>query len=279
MSEHRPIYKKGSLLYATIVALACVMTAGVSTFAWFQAEANVRVSATNSSTTITVVNNLNITLTASLKYYTGTYTDGVGIGYTGSPAMLYSDFLDADLSHRSLSNLHAGYKMTFLVEVVATGGNMGSVYLTMTGMNSTNAGTSSNRFDVTDGDELDKPIVLANAINIYSGYVEDTSSVSIGGTDKFVFSSSSVSDYELVAQTSGVGDVAYLYYTVEFSATDSLYTEYRQAAATDILFPAPSSLGSERYFKQDPSYGNSNCYDGLSFSVPSLIVSCSRIVS
>ena len=46
--------KKYSLVFATVVAFCSVCTAGVSTFAWFQAQANVSISATNSSTTITV---------------------------------------------------------------------------------------------------------------------------------------------------------------------------------------------------------------------------------
>ena len=46
--------RKYSLAFATVVAFCTVCTAGVSTFAWFQATANVSISATNSSTSITV---------------------------------------------------------------------------------------------------------------------------------------------------------------------------------------------------------------------------------
>ena len=49
-------YQKYPLVFATIVSFLSVCTAGVSTFAWFQAQANVNVRATESSTTITVSN-------------------------------------------------------------------------------------------------------------------------------------------------------------------------------------------------------------------------------
>lgn len=45
---------KYSMVFATMVAMLSVCTAGVSTFAWFQASSEVRVSAASSSTTITV---------------------------------------------------------------------------------------------------------------------------------------------------------------------------------------------------------------------------------
>lgn len=45
---------KYSMVFAAMVAMLSVCTAGVSTFAWFQASSEVRVSAASSSTTITV---------------------------------------------------------------------------------------------------------------------------------------------------------------------------------------------------------------------------------
>lgn len=46
--------KRYSLIFATIIAFASVLSAGVSTFAWFQAEAQVRVQTTSNTANVTV---------------------------------------------------------------------------------------------------------------------------------------------------------------------------------------------------------------------------------
>ena len=267
MSECRPIYKKGSLLYATIVALACVMTASVSTFAWFQAEANVRISASNSSTTISVSNDLDFDISVSISYFNG----NTAAGYTGTPSGLntFANYLpveENDPYHRlSLSGLYPGRKMTYMLTATADIA-IGNLQLTMT---SFTAGVSSRCYDVTESSTLDTPIVLASAIRIYTG-LSSTTAVSIDSGNQFAYSGNH--SYVLLNK-SNVGSTAYLFYTVEFStASDALYQEYSEATAENAIFEPPSGNGN-RFFQQDGKNGNSNCFEGLSFSIGELVVS------
>ena len=71
---------KGPLIYATVVSLICVMSASISTFAWFQAEANVQIQTTSTSTSITVAKPDDVALADPTIYaYNDNFTYSGGV--------------------------------------------------------------------------------------------------------------------------------------------------------------------------------------------------------
>ena len=249
---------------------------GVSTFAWYQAQAAVNIEATPSETQITVSAPDDVSVEATLYYYSGNNYDNTNLkGYKGTPSMSYSDFSnEADSSaKKSLSDLYPGYKMSFMIEVVSTQ-NIGTISLQITNFTSSNAGVSTNRYDVTGRTSLDHPITLANAIRMYVGATSSTAAVPTitSGTNKFTYGSPSASGTYNLAN--GIGSslttTAYLYYTVYFDDTENAnkFLEYKQAAKTELMDTTPND-NNNRFFKQDNS-GDSNCFEGLSFSIPKL---------
>ena len=307
MSEHRPIYKKGSLLYATIVALACVMTASVSTFAWFQAEANVRVSTTNSSTTITVSAPESRELGAATMY---AYNDNGSYGYTGD-IKTGSRITDGDVlnftevtsvnkaSLLAVTNLSPGKKMSFGVKI-ETDSALTSASLALvkyTAKNNTyrkvltslsNPG-SENGSTGTIGDI----VFIEDIVNLY-GSANGTGSFSLGSAKNMSadFSCSKTYtagsgyttkafdnlDYGIFNDVSvSVAASAYLYvfYTIELSSSAGLYNEYVKSG--EKYYPCheviSSDLTDNRYFYQPASGGNSTGYAKLQFQVNELKVS------
>lgn len=90
MSQLRKPSSKYSLVFATLIAFSCVCTAGVSTFAWFQANSRVSISPESATTNITVSSPDEIELGADPTIYAYndnfTYVDGeyTNHGYTTS---------------------------------------------------------------------------------------------------------------------------------------------------------------------------------------------------
>lgn len=113
--------KRYSLVFATVVAFCSVCTAGVSTFAWFQAQANVSISATNSSTTISV-SNPDADFSMSVYRYDPANT-GSAIPYKPASASsaTWSDFKDTGGNTISTRTLWAGYSVTYCLKSTLTG--------------------------------------------------------------------------------------------------------------------------------------------------------------
>ena len=290
MSERHPVYKKGSLLYATIVALACVMTASVSTFAWFQAEANVRISTTNSSTTISVSAPEGITLGSAVFYkYTGNGDYGYTTAISSSAKVTGEGAVFEEVSASSVSVTPApGKKMTYCAAVTATSGTISRAGIKLKSYTVTN---NANRWRLNSGKTaVDGNVSIEEAINIYAH--TDTSCTGTYGsessTDMFEFDyadpyNKSATNLTLLSSTEvTASSTIYVFFTIQFDNDSATYYEEYSAtpASTPVtsstsvssvsrLYSTPANDTNPRYFFNSSS-GNSSCYEGLTFSITSM---------
>ncbi len=296
--------KKYSLVFATIVAFCSVCTAGVSTFAWFQANAQVSIRATNSSTTITVAQPDTFDLGAATLY---AYTENGSYGYTGSASGDISD--DENLvnfrklttsgdktAYLSVSGLLPGHKMSFGIKIASDdGSSISDGSLSITGYTTTNNNDRKVLSSVTDGstgtldtyaDSSQKIIRIEDVVKFY-GVVNATGAFALGSAstlgdyDKTYTSGSGYQsksysrvDYEIATGSELSSSTIYLFYTIEFSNADT--TWYQEYTKTDNNYNKCYSViandsASARYFHQEGT-GNSSCYEGLSFTIDDLYV-------
>lgn len=273
MSKKSPISRKGSLIYATIVSVACVFTAGVSTFAWFQAQAGVSLTMGNSPTKVTVDNGFNAEIGAEFYFYNNNGANG----YEGNPSISFpEDFTKVTApAHTRLSGVYPGYKMTFAIKTEMTM-ELGQLRLTITGLDDVAAGVFSDRWDVTEihSKTSNNRIALARAINIYTG-----ASSSVGAlpelTSGFTYLPGQTK-YEIFQGSASAGDT-YLFYTVEFDGSVK-YDECSSVNGGDIIYRNSdySSITGERFFVRSGS-GNSNCFEGKGFNIPQLTISSEAV--
>lgn len=190
-ARHR---KKYSLVFATVVAMLSVCTAGVSTFAWFQANAEVSVSSTYATTTITVADP-NQTF-AQMFVYADNYTDtgtgaddshrrqivGAALPTSSSMSgMTTFDGMQANPTYfkpldstapggtaycTAISSFLPGQTVHFALLVSCQ--STKTIALKIAGWNSSH---DSHRKLYNDGS---KTFCLANAINIYSTVISGT---------------------------------------------------------------------------------------------------------
>lgn len=264
---------KLSLISTIGVSLLAVSSAAVSTFAWFQAQAQVNVSASSADPVeITVAAPEDCKLNTPVLYksvhngtkgYTGTLTD------TTVTNVEHFTVCESFSDLNSVSNLWPGYKMSFAIYCTAVSKTKGTLTLS-----SFNAGADENRLDKDyDNDTyLTKYIDFARALNFYTGY-STSATFSVGSTDKFAYSSSNViTSAELVGSTeigaTAASTAMYFFITIKFDDSDTTYyKEYKEAECTNEVETTPTS--GTRYFKKHTS-GNSNCYENLTFSMTTL---------
>lgn len=281
---------KATLIYTLALSLVAVFSASISTFAWFQATAEVNVETSSTSATITVSAPDDITITPTLYYYNLNGSTGYKPAANNATenAFTTSNFSAvASASDIALSNLHPGYRMSFMVKADAGSASMGSIVLTINSFSAaSHAGVSAHREDLTNGGK----ITLARAIKIYTGYATTTSGHPTLGANQFSYTSSSTTKYEIFSQASGIGSIAYIYYTVEFSNDPAcMYNEFSNNSAASVsnyvsetATTLDSQESSARYFRTagsttDFGSGDSNCYIGLRFTIPNLTISLTSI--
>lgn len=203
---------KYSMVFATMVAMLSVCTAGVSTFAWFQASSEVRVSAASSSTTITVADP-NETTYAGLYVYQDNYTnsgggssldkrtingvfpsarsnlgssidfDGEGGAETNFKHLVSRGRNDGDLSfYTASSSFLPGQRISFAILV--DGDAEKARTLSISGC--TSPDPNDNRYVHTGSAKTTTKIKLAAAINVYATLIPGTFN-----TSTHVFTSSS----------------------------------------------------------------------------------------
>lgn len=284
---------KGPLIYATVVSLICVMSASISTFAWFQAEANVQIKTKSASTTITVSNN------AGTAYNFYAYNGNGITGYSNKNVFHDStdeadgDFtLITDSNKTSLTNtsdLFPGESALFAIELTGLSASTYSLDLSLKSASSqTVASKTSNakhRYARSAIGDSDVEVNIAWAMDVVacgSNSADYYHSSPVFGSDSFEYGFShsakgtSVSSYidggkSMYSNGSASPSSGnfYIFYKLVFSNESSTwYTEKESNYSTSPEYPLVSR--NTRYFLLDTDNGNSNCFAGLSFQMTEL---------
>ena len=278
---------KLSLIASIAVGLLAITTAGVSTYAWFQANSSATITANSTSTTITV----NKPDEYAFYAYKG---NNASHTYTGTFATDFEAITSLNLAEKTtFSNFYPTKAMTFAVAMEGcTVGNPISLNLTKVTSNTINKQNASKHRLVRSGA---KEINVGWAIDIYtkcvaspnSNYndlINQTSTLSAG--DKFACTSANDSTYLAASSTEGniitlsssislynqnaTATTMYLFYTVYF--TNATSTWYKEVSSTGTVLSLESTENT-RYFDADSSNGNSNCFAGLTFALNELTLS------
>ena len=285
---------RASLIASVVIGLLAVTTAGVSTYAWFQASASSTINTNSSVTTISVSAPENTTLGSATLYK---YNGNGDYGYTAaisSSATVASNFTDITGSNVTVTPA-PGRKMTYCVKVSSTNSkNLTNGDLELMAYTSTNVTTrkvvtaSSIVQDTIDEVTADRYIKIEEAINIYAHLSSDGTYGTASSTDKFAFdyehpyptSSTNLSLLPSDAKTVASATTSlYAFFTIEFSNT-VLYKEYERisdVSYTDTLYNTPVDDSSTRYFFKPVSGGNSSCFEGLTFKITSLKLSAGAV--
>ncbi len=285
------------------VALLSVISVGVSTFAWFQANADVNIETASDSTTITVSKPDEYTF----YYYNGNHNgkDNEGTSLSGgfsygtvtgggdSVEDFNTDFTAVTSSSfakvTSFSNFNPGEKLTFAIKV----DNVQNVSLTISKLISTSAyeeNNSKHRYIGNNSTDVN----ISEAIDIFSTYntsdaIGYSSFITSPSGDKFSVTSSeaestlaysSISNHKrtlstpinifnVTSSTLTTKKTVYVFYTVSFSnASATLYKEFTNSShSVEAIVPRVDE--DLRYFMQN-SGGTSNCYSGLHFALSEL---------
>ena len=270
-----------------------VCSAGVSTFAWFQAQANVNITTSSTSTSISVAAPDSFELGNAVLYqYNGNGTNGyVGtITNQGSVSgiTVADDFTEVTATSISFTP-NPGKKLTYAIYVhVTSGGDISHAQLTLEGYSSINYSNRKILNSTHSAVDESKFIHVEEAINIYA-HVDSSSSGDFEtetSTDMFVY------DYANPYQTSSTnlqlipssdtsiasGTNAYVFFTIEFdNSNNTYYQEYEyKNSAYSVLYSTPSSNdnSTNRYFHKVTT-GNSSCYENLTFTINNMKISVS----
>gem|GEM_PF-1763243 len=258
--------RKYSLLFATFVALFSICTAGVSTFAWFQAEANVQVQTTSTSTTITVAKPDDYTF----YYYNGNLDNSHE--YVGTFDDDFTSITNStDLStYTTLSSIYPGKVMVFAVTMTGCS-NETYVDLKLTKLTSNTINDQdpskqrvvrSPECEINVGWAMDiysSAVATASADGAYDALVNNPSSLS--ASDKFTFAKGT---------TKGTGAGAGLRYSsITAAKVMTLYTpievykDYATASNMTLFYAVYFSDTNSTLFKEVDSGGSGTNYGAL----------------
>ena len=289
---------KASLITSVIIGLLAISTAGVSTYAWFRAAANINIGPVTSTTNITTTKPDDFSFWA----YRGNGVDGYTpcspekFEYSGGSG----DFeqITSGSPKTSLTGLGPGQQMLFAVKF----SNVTSLTFDIKSIisnDSSKQGITTRK--VAGSGNPGTLINIGWAIDIFSTESLDgtgyTTFLSSPGTDKFQVSAASNNGW--VSPTGDANHVItyasnaykniftkanatlratyYVFYMVKFSDdTDTYYKEVSSdsGSASTLEFPTPGA--SARWFVKDNNSsdtdGNSNCYAGLDFAIKEIVV-------
>ena len=260
--------------------------------AWFQAEANVRVSASNSQTTVSVSAPPDVEVGTKLYYCTANNHDQTHKGYNGTPTLTFdADDTDSsgstdsfapvtNSSQTTLDGLYPGCKMTFMIRVHADV-DLNGIGLQMKDLTAECAGRASSAESPSTDVRNEYGggfITLANAIRIWTYVIDNeshfvTASIT-NGVNAFTYSPDTQT-YSLRAKAGSFGETAYIFYTIYFDDTPSsdaktTYLEYTNGDY-NVLYIGDTPSNTTRFFKQSED-GDSNAYEGLTFTIAKLAV-------
>ncbi|MBQ2070543.1 MAG: hypothetical protein II467_06405 [Bacilli bacterium] len=294
MNRRRKGKEKLPLLLSAAVSILAVFTASVSTFAWFKATANAKVSGYGQATDINVSASESLEVDATLYYCIENRYESPNKGYPNAnqPTLTFDaddldngDSLDSFIpvssdAQKNLNGIYPGYKMTFMIKL-SSPSVLGGIGLELKDLTPARAGRASSAENpATDvrhefGGGF---ITLANAIRIGVFVIDDEKdfvSASVTDADNQFVYSPAYENYVLKPKAGSFGANAYIFYTVYFDdegdgSTKTKYLEYTDDSYESLIIgDTPSN--TTRYFKQDAN-GNSNAYEGLSFVIKTLKV-------
>ena len=278
---------RASLITSVIIGLLAITTAGVSTYAWFQANSSATVTAESTSTTITAAKPDDYAFYA-YKGNKASYT------YTGTFATDFEAITSLNIEEKtSFTNFYPNKAMTFAVVMTGcTVGNTISLNLTKVTSNTINKQNVSKHRLVRNGA---KEINIGWAIDIYTKCVASPNSSyndlvnepdTLSAGDKFLCSSGNDTTYLAASSTAAnvitlssaislynanaTATSMYLFYTVYFTNSSSTWYKEVNSTGTALLV---ESTENTRYFDADTTNGNSNCFAGLTFALNELTLS------
>lgn len=290
---------KLSLLASMGVSLLAVASASISTFAWFQAQADVTITASGASTTITV--------TKPDDYSFFAYKGNKLSSWTPNNTF-ENDFIEITSAEilaqqTDLSGIYPGQKFTYAVKIE----NKTSANLKITKIKSNDTSMESISRARVVWQQTSTYINIGWAMNIYSTSVAATtpsyaqysgfvSNPASGNEDMFKYDEFDTTQDEdenyiyrrayylegttssnvvalkrpiSIFSSSSLSGTTYIFYSVVFSNEDTTYFKEMDGGsgtAEEIDIPKPTGT---RYFKK-VTYGNSNCYSGLTFALTEL---------
>jgi len=265
------------LMLSLVVALFSVVTASMTTFAWYQAQA-ATITTTGDSVDISVAAPDDYEIDAKLYTYVGNVTSHT---WSGTFATDFVTSGNANYS-TSLTSFAPGQKKYYCI-ALSCDINMTSVYLKIASNSNLTLTNKANR-KIISGDAgsettTGNTINIASAMKIHTKYSDTNDFDCIRGTygndNAFTYGSA---PYTLISQASGVGQTAYLYYCIEFdnSVVYQEYESYIENAVTKyrVLYTTPTEKAQnpdDRFFKAGS--GNSTCFEGLTFGINQFTVS------
>lgn len=267
---------KTKLIFTLAVALLSVLTMGVSTYAWFQANASVNIQTESDEATITVSAPDPIAVSNPAIYmYRGTPT---GTSVTGTPYTLVSTE-----QLRTISDFVPGEQVTFAIKVTATSGTIssGSMNLGYQAYHLLNREIQGNS---------SKVVTILSAINLSTGtstngaypasMIDKLTPVARGGIAKSSLTQvNATAKYRLttpgsisnaVNNASFGASTAYFFFTITFVNTSSTFYAETNSSGT-VINTTPTSDASTRYFSGSNS-GSSTCYENLNFNITSAAI-------
>ena len=277
--------RKLSLIGTIFVSMLSVCSAGVSTFAWFQAQANVNITTSSTSTMISVSRPDDYSFYA----YKGNRNSSHILQNNFTNDFTLIDDSTKLAEETELSNFNPGDIKTYCLVMNGHDASK-NVDLSITQITSNDAlkQYSKNRFVYeSGGSESSTQINVGWAINIYTSY--DTTNSSLGyssfvnsrtGRDRFDYTNGSTildgtTTGNIITLTRPISifnqsissSTVYLYYSIVFTNDSSIF--YREVDATGKAVLEPNKDENDRYFEQSAN-GNSNCYELLTFALNTL---------
>ena len=281
------------------MSVLIISSLATSTYAWFVS----RNKATVNTTTMTVDAGLQYKFFAFNGNFQGSNPSNPVAGYTtATPTGTFeNNFTEiTSASQTAFDNMWPGERLTFAVHVWAI--SKTKITLSVTEFASEITGINIRAVKIVDEVVQMSAIDMAWAINLYGCQSADAGYYSqfIEGYEPYdstvqsptktaltnvlprtigtvVSDETKETEFTLAESTSTDGQIdqdatygyeTYLFYTVEFSNLGE--TWYRETDSTGTAEYPYHGTGDIKYYIQDSIYGNSSCYEGLSFSISQL---------
>ncbi len=273
--------KKGPLIFATIVAFFSVCTAGVSTFAWFQATANVNIQTATDSASITVTKPDDVTC----EFYA--YTGNTAKGYTPTNVAretasateltftgAFGTKLEGAAQTIAAGSLIPGNCLTYCIKITTAGTHSASI----TSFTETK---NANRLVYSSGTTTTQ-VALGWAMKIYywsvTSITDESASLSglydyinvgtnrSGNVFDYAYGTAAKDSYSIGSGIKTTNNI-YLFYTIEFDNTTYSSYQHVDSSGNPVYV---SSTGTTYWSKSDS--GTSEAYEGLGFNITGITI-------
>lgn len=269
---------RASLITSIMIGLFAVTTAGVSTYAWFQANASATITATGDTTTITVSAPDDIEVSNTAVYL-----------YRGNPSgkNVTSHFtLVNSVGARTVEDFYPGDLLTIAIKVTAGSNiNSGSMDLTYWSFSNSQREIYGSSGYVVNIASAIKVSAAANGTGSYPSVNEVLSPINRDGVQlssltlyddgsdddtRYYFEDdiTDAIDGDSIGTTTG-----YFFYTIEFLNTRATFYKETDSSG-NVLNETPADDEDTRFFTGNNS-GSSTCYEGLRFFIKSANITIS----